>query len=300
MEQWQRLNNRGFSLVEIMVTAALVGILSLALVAAIEYGFLGAKNIDNRQSISSEASEMRQMLWTESICTGNFKTKIAAPNKEISVNQLDYFDKNGVLQPSMRIFDKNNQNKMPGIEILRFALVPKSRITDTIYAAQVEIDFHIKSKTAGPDTLTRTFPVALTIDPSNQQIVRCGSMDENTGAEEQVCAISSGGRDYYDPITKTCKSKMQGQCFMGTTGSDTATCGYGYTVATDNQNCAQGTDVFNKLPRNYRNGATQQAAPPPYLFIKSNNTSGTCNWAADLDPTGWTCGVRCERMAGGN
>lgn len=290
-------NPRGFTLIEVLVAAGLLGVLVLVLSSALQQGFLGFKSVDNRQSMASQFAEMRMKLGKRNICTGNLKDKVVNLGNEMILNRLDNFDIS--LNPTGEIlFDQTVENtKDIGIVVAKLTLTPKTKLSKNFLIGEVRIHYQSKGKSLGPDQMSRTFSLALSVNDADNKIVNCGALDETVVAEDRICSVASNGRNYFDPVSGTCKSRYVDQCFMGSGSS--ASCPSGWTIAPAiSQTCAStGSDSFSPVNRSYTDGAVIPFTPPPYRFVPSaSGNSGTCAWAADQDYSGWTCGVRCEQL----
>jgi prepilin-type N-terminal cleavage/methylation domain-containing protein len=288
---------RGFTLVEVLVAAGLMGVLALVLATAVEQGFLGFKSVDNRQSMASQLQDLRMKLGKQNICTGNLKGKVLGLNTPIAIHQLNHYDPAQQMTGEVLFSLAQELAKVTGPSVTRLELVPKTKVSKTFYIAEVQIDYQIKGKAIGPDLMTRSFALAVSVDSSDNKIVHCGAMDETVISEDRICSVSSGGRNYFDPVSGTCKSRYKDQCFMGSGSS--ASCPAGWTIApAGSQDCAQTSDSLTLSGiREYTDGGTDAyRPPPPYRFRQTAVSSGTCAWAKDQDYSTWTCGVRCEQL----
>src|SRR5690606_20430382 len=72
------LQQKGMTLMEILVVIGISGILFIIILSAVDYGVKGQKSVDSMQNISSYTLEIRQLLWRQEVCSPNIKSFFAS------------------------------------------------------------------------------------------------------------------------------------------------------------------------------------------------------------------------------
>jgi prepilin-type N-terminal cleavage/methylation domain-containing protein len=300
MKEGRLTSQSGLSLIEVLVSIAIVGCLVLALTEAIRNGALGARSVSNMQNVTSEVTELRQYLWNTNTCTGNFQGQKVALKKGLTIKDLKSYDDQ--MNPSADpVFVMADQPKTSSTVYVESAsIIPQRQISDNFYVGVVQMQLAIKGQALGAQSFSRSFPIAITTDSAAQTLTQCGALDI-LPLNDRICEIASGGTDYYDSTTQSCVSRFETKCFLG--DSDSADCPAGWVLAkkkgSANSSCfdMKGGDAnAPTITRTYKTIGTVTMYASPFVFKPYEDTTkqgGNCYWATDADTSTWKCGVNC-------
>ena len=287
----------GFTLVEMSVVLGMMSILLLIMSAQIIMAYDSMKYISNSSQLVEVEREVKIALDDTYQCTTNLKGMNIAPVGEtIPLTALKEFK----IVPNPSQLDVIREivlqnTRVNGLLTKSMALRTLTQSSPTEFVVQVEINFN--GLNSDDTTILRKFPMYTVV--SNAEINQCSaSSDGGWLLREHNCGLQPGG--FYDTQTGQCKyptyvwvngDEAQSQCGSG------QGLGVGSTKA---NSCAAippaGFDdtLYQAATRTYADGTTVSNGPGPWTATL-NVTTGqcTCLYATGIDPSGWTCQVRC-------
>lgn len=296
----------GFSLIENMVGIAMFGIASVAIMSLVGYSFLASRGAESSRSASNFAFQIKEVLWQQHICTGNFRGTSIALNASTKFAEVKGYKLDLTLDP-----DNPSYFKVGAIQdallLDSMTLVTKTKVSDTSYLGEISLDFKQQTTSVGNSDYFRKFPIIINVDATSK-LESCSGLNMQTMlAQDRICDIVSNGRAYFDG-TK-CASKYHFQCFAG--AGISATCPAGWKIqdpekrdpyAVPGVSCEvdKGGDTFSlkvpKTPREYVGIGVVESSPMGYV-LKPDIATNTCNcyWAVDGLTGNWGCKACCEK-----
>jgi hypothetical protein len=192
------LNKNGFSMVQIMMAAGMMGILSLGMMKMMETQTKSAKSIKSSVEVQAFYNEARAYLGKSSYCTANFKGEV--------MNEGDQFDLEELIKPNGKVLYKvgkiygDRSFRISKIEVIDFE---KDSEISGIMKLQFVLDKIGKSYGAKSYTKILKIDVALN---DKRELTSCATMGS------LLTGISgSEGSEQVDNIEGTIKDMQEGK-----------------------------------------------------------------------------------------
>jgi type II secretory pathway pseudopilin PulG len=327
-------NNKGLSLVELLVGIGILSVISFAIMNMIQSSFLASKGVDNSRNANSLIFEVKEIFSNQAQCTGNLRKGLPplTSSSNIDLTVIDRF-KNDLTLDAPPFFQIRN-GSIPGtirdgLEIIKATVVLKDKVSDAvtnssgvivsnkIYFAEFQLTVRQAEKATGPVELKRSFPVTVHLD-SADKVVMCNSTESNILTNEEIiCDIYKNGRYKYDPVDKKCESRYDFDWFTGNT--DEASCPTGWSPIHDldvgdlslnpgGLRCATtgGSMGYTGTLPTYTYKTAGPTAGGPEMSKRTFNSSLNkceCDWVAPhtsggvvFSGTYGLCQIRCEKQ----
>lgn len=297
------INKNGFSLVELMVSVAIGGLLTLALIGLISFANQSQANVEKTADIANLTDEIQAALADRQRCTLNLQnTPISMDTPEGSASP----------NPSIRFFDSagtagatllTRGAEVNGVTANRITVIPIAQLDATRYTALLSLEFQ-KSNVLGPQTATRNIPLVVITDAAGLLTSCSSSSASDLLLGERLCEIKGGGRLSFDPATGECVPK-DFQWITGTSAAATCPAGSSIPPVGDQwDNCSYTwPDGFDDsgttcVTITMADGSIHETCTPP-VQNSLNAATNTCKclYAQGVDPSQFQCQVRCQEWA---
>jgi len=301
-------NNRGFSLVEVLVSIGILSIVATGMSGAFSSWMKSNQVVDSRREANGLVSQLRNALGNHASCTANFKGTVVpvAVNQPVNVNKgIAVYDQSG-----NAAVDASNKK----IYVVNVASKTSSD-TYSFQAGSVTLSFgaDLQSANGGTNSVatlsvtdvrsnglwqTRSIPLYVTYNTASRQITDCVSgIDTETSAAQSGCAIATNNQSYYNTTSGSCVSKVPPpqKKWAQSTNPYSGTCPTGWqTIGCLSQ---PPSNWVNPLVESCQNDTTgkplcSQALPAvcDYTFTRPGDRSSTitgcsCLYASGIDPT---------------
>lgn len=286
------MNSKGFSTIELVIATGITSVIVAASISALMMVSSKASESDARMQMEITSLDIKNALSDRGTCTQNLKgltLKLDAPDGT-NVRSLDLYDQNGI--PTRNLLAVGGGEKALQITSIRI------RPVGNIYGRAIASELTINAKIGGLSMAPRKFSViSKTINDNISECIGIGDISVNAA---MICEANDM---QYDPSSKGCISRP-GKWVFGTPTK--ATCDAGW-MATPRSSWPCGCfspdsfqDTFG-VTRTYQNSGSMSGGAPPAL--SDYNSSGqycSCNYATDIDTTGWQAGIYCEPMGANN
>ncbi len=214
------LNQRGFGLMEVVVTAGLLGALSLVVMQITKQSVRTSKTAETSLEINQFVYRLSTLMADKGICEKNFK------GKSISSSYSSIVSKTGEI-----IFEVNKKYGNGTIEITNIKTLAGSSSTE----AFVEVDLKkVSTLNQGASEITKRFPLYISV--TSGSIDSCYSNTDSivqTAVEEAVKQACLGNGLSYNPSLKTCETEQ-------TFSPSSVICGVDESIQRLNYNAATG------------------------------------------------------------
>jgi prepilin-type N-terminal cleavage/methylation domain-containing protein len=221
--EFQNWNRAGFSLLEIMVTMAVMSIIGVVVFGFASSASTTFSKMKTSTEIADSMEELRSMMAVNKQCTENFKGLSA--NAKLPITQIDMFDVKASPAVKTSAIIKKGLSSTGQVEVMSMEMQPLVPINNELKLSSLEVTF---KKVASGETFVRTLPTVVLLDSSSGKIRECWLRQDATSVQRtQACiAASQGAVNTYDPVTNTCLL-TNGKWYKGATNA-MATCPPGW------------------------------------------------------------------------
>lgn len=278
----------GLSLVELLTTIAIVGIIAVGTLRVFAIAEGASKQAEARVQLTGIADQIRSGLASRNTCTRNLRGLALNPSEvnPVPVASLSYFDSRG--RATKAIVSPNPQN----LEGYRVQLVPKVQVS----ASEVLGDIEIQSLNAqGQITSRRKVPVIARMSGSSIESCITG-VDGEIDVREKTCIMTGDEYSFWNPDSQECESRRRYEykTFYGTPtaaecAEDMQPEGWCWAEAPRGWR-----DPGRTISRVYPDGSVEIAGADPYRCWISRRKC-TCVYAVDIETSGFKSAIPCYK-----
>jgi prepilin-type N-terminal cleavage/methylation domain-containing protein len=210
MKKISFFRKQGFSIVEVMVAAGIMGVVTLGLNKLTETQFKTVKTVESSSEVTSILTQMKTILATSESCEATFVTNPANSGNPYRINQGALSDPMAIrqLSPSSgSIVDKfiANTNKSlarkygnGGVKILSYSLSTSDSAVgitagDTVGTTHLLVRFYRGKGTLGNEEIVKKIILNVErVSPTNNRIATCSTSSAGVGAALASCSSLSG------------------------------------------------------------------------------------------------------------
>lgn len=295
-------NQRGVSILEAVLGAALLGVATLGVLGAFDSLQASQQGMNNIERAANLADEVRAALSTEMLCAANLGgTLISLTDSKRGVPEqksIQFINSTGA--PGAKILEVGQYSD--SLRVSEMRIIPDVQISATKYSGVLRLSIETGGGLGGRHMI-RTIPMVMTATAGGVLTSCSTSPVSDLAAAKTTCKLKSGGSLDFDAATGTCVVN-NAQWISGT--EYIASCPTGQKIPSDftnkSDNCsflsAPGyVDDKEKYCKKQimADGTTHWMCPPPVTDSYDEGTSACrCSYAADVDPTGFQCTIRCQ------
>ena len=277
-----KLNQRGLSLVEVMIVVVAFAFLNLAAISWIRMLNRESEASNEGASISSTMTKVRAAFGDDDIlCTKILKNQALTATTGSSVPMINYYDKDPA-NPNpvgQAIAAGHVTDPQTGIMVLSILLKPITAVGATTVIANLEVTFAKELRSSV--LVVRKIPLQAFI--ASGKIVSCSmAMSSKVVMNTKICEVLHDGFYFFDAATDECKPSPQVKTFTGLTPFE-AKCPAGYRPAASklNLNSAAVACSATSLPG---------AILPPRTYLSGFvDKSRSLGYVSSLDYQAATC-----------
>ncbi|OFZ20489.1 MAG: hypothetical protein A2202_07860 [Bdellovibrionales bacterium RIFOXYA1_FULL_36_14] len=199
------IKNHGFSLVEVMVAAGLLGVIALGGMRIVDFQTERTRDTSKNFQADNIMYDMMFALRDRDSCFETFKNKITTNS---SIDKILRKDINGGLTELFKVNDKYGSIGTGGIgqvtiKEMKLGQVINKPVGSNLHFTNLFVTFEKKGGGSNKDTeATRLLPVKFIVDGTGVKLLRCVS--ENSNNLEDLCNALGGILDFSD--NDLCKS----------------------------------------------------------------------------------------------
>lgn len=279
-------NQKGFMLIQVLMGAALLGVLGLAFASLMRNMMMENQGIQSKASELALIQALTQQVSNSTLCMKSLVDKSYTPAKalQIKLNETD---------PDSAAVAAGTTLSNWGLQVVNFNYANATKVVDsfngfTVYMGDMELEARALTGKKMAYAKKSIGKLLFRVRDANQTIVSCYTEESGNGATEQICQALNGTLNGNKcDLTAKIKNEVTGavgvcpadQALLGFSGNGDRICGAIPNKLMDVGSCPGGQTLTgfdgngNKIC-----GVLPQPVPPPAVpnYCVSNSGSRNC------------------------
>lgn len=178
------VNQKGFSIIEMLITMVIFGILSTGIATFMQHQSNISKYLDDKASHRDFKIELERLLGNPDICLQSFQTVTppSAINSDQFINKINITDLSG-----SQSFSKNSSYDGLKINNLKFKNLD---ISSTANEGFVELNVQVLRNVNDQRMKDIKLRIRVELDPATRKIDACSLVSSGSGEIDKACVVS--------------------------------------------------------------------------------------------------------------